>query len=208
MSVLSILQLAQGKAVLEYDPYYSDVPLPGPEPVEVDDDELLYCRNKGWVRIRHVNGSYEMRTNVFESCVVTEMTLTKQGKVELYEQLADAKDKPKETTKRKRTGRPRKEEKDGDTKVVAALAVYHQYEPGGSVGRYDAASLKDLAKLSGLSKATISRFFKSEFKDGYEGYKAACLREEIGLLLAKWQGEMPEYKAGLLPEEYGRREDD
>lgn len=75
--------------------------------------------------------------------------------------------------------------------------------------------MEQLARLASsehvkVSVATVSRFFKRRFPDrGYKGYVSACLRGEIGLKIALWQGELSEeHLADLLPEEYGRRRED
>jgi len=82
---------------LGYEPFYPDLPLPGPEPAEVDDEELAYCRNKRWIQIRrrHVRYGYEVRPNVFEPCIVIEMTLTRLARIELYEQSVKPSEKPR-----------------------------------------------------------------------------------------------------------------
>ena len=50
--------------------------------------------------------------------------------------------------KQKRTGRPKKDQKSSDTKIIAALCRWHGYEQGGSVEKYDPAKLKDIARLA------------------------------------------------------------
>ena len=110
----------------------------------------------------------------------------------------------------KRTGRRRKDETGGATLVISALAQHHQYEAGGSVLNHEPCVVRKLAAdHDGLSTATISRFLTDKFgKDGYKQYVAVCRRGGIGLLLAKWQGEtpdwQPEYKDGIEQSEDDR----
>ena len=99
----------------------------------------------------------------------------------------------------KRTGRPRKGETDKDAQVIAALARHHQYEPGGSIGNFDPATVRGLAKRgSGFSVATVTRFLKSKFgESGHKAYAAACRSRRIGPLLAKWNGDQCQNHAEL-----------
>jgi hypothetical protein len=102
-----------------------------------------------------------------------------------------------EAQNKKRAGRPRSREARGVDLVEGALIKHHEYQEGGSVGIYEAASLDKLHELCGMSKATISRFLKDKFgkgkgKGGYEEYKTACARGHIGHWLAKWQGDLSE----------------
>jgi hypothetical protein len=119
----------------------------------------------------------------------------------------------------RRTGRPRKGESNKERLVISALVKHHRYQPGGSVGNYTPAKTERLAELASgkdikVSVATVSRFFKRRFPQhdrGYDGYVAACNRDarcSIGMLLALWQGEVPEHLAGLLPHESGCEDDD
>lgn len=114
--------------------------------------------------------------------------------------------------KKNRTGRPRKGETDRDTLVIAALAAHHQYVSSGAgkihIGNYNPATIRGLSKATtGLSTAAISRFFTKEFTEkyrpGHQGYVAACNRDnnKIGLLLAKWQDDLPENYLDLAVEE-------
>jgi hypothetical protein len=117
---------------------------------------------------------------------------------------------------KRRTGRPRKGETDKERLVLAALVAHHNWQPGGSVGNDTPAKTRQLAKLASdkrkrveVSVATVSRFFRKRFPGrGHKDYEAACVRGEIGALLAKWQGDEPEHLAGLLPRESGRGGDD
>jgi len=96
-----------------------------------------------------------------------------------------------EQGKKKRTGRPRTGEPDGFYLVEAALVKWHGYEKGGVLAKHDPANVKALAKLSGKSVATVSRFLEEKFgKPGHKKYVIACRREEIGIHLAKWQGDL------------------
>ena len=116
------------------------------------------------------------------------------------------------TTTVTRTGRPKKGETDKERLVIGGLVKHHGYQPGGSVSNWDPAKTEDLAKLGSdvrkkvkFSTATVSRFFKKKFpQDGYKGYVAACSRDarnDIGTLLALWQGELPARHAELQDEE-------
>jgi hypothetical protein len=113
----------------------------------------------------------------------------------------------------KRTGRPRKGESDKERLVLGALATHHKCS-GDSIGNPTPAKTKQLASLASnknvkVSVATVSRFFKRKFPGrGYKGYESACIRNEIGLKIALWQGEGHEHLADLFPGEYGRREED
>ena len=117
-------------------------------------------------------------------------------------------------TKKKRGGRPRKEEARKNTLVIAALASHHQYESGGSVGNYTPAGVKELAKAHApsLTDAAVSRFLKKQFGDrGHKGYVAACHPNAtvgIGQWLARWQGELPTRNRDLTADEYGRGHDE
>ena len=93
--------------------------------------------------------------------------------------------------KQKRIGRPKKDQKSSDTKIIAALCGWHGYEQGGSVEKYDPAKLKDIAQLADLSEKAVSKFFKDRYKDK-KGYDQACTNQQIGFDLAKWQGELPQ----------------
>jgi hypothetical protein len=116
-------------------------------------------------------------------------------------------------TPAKRTGRPRKGESDKERLVIAALALHHRCH-GRSVGKHTPATTKDLANLASgthvtVSDATVSRFFKKKFPGrGYKGNEAACVRDEIGMLIAKWQGDVSAYLPDLLPQESGCKDDD
>lgn len=111
--------------------------------------------------------------------------------------------------KRKRTGRPRSCDASGFDLIESALIKHHGYEAGGSVENYEPASLKVLESLSGKSKATASRFLEDKFgKPGHKRYIAACQREEIGALLAKWSGELFKEHLDLAVEEHLRRRED
>jgi hypothetical protein len=76
------------------------------------------------------------------------------------------------------------------------------------------AKTEELAKLASgkhvkVSVATVSRFFAKRFpKRGYKGYENACVRDQIGMKLAIWQGDILEHLAALRPDETGRGEDD
>jgi hypothetical protein len=113
-----------------------------------------------------------------------------------------------------RTGRPREGETDKEQLVIAALMKHHGYQSDRSIGNPTPAKTAQLAKLASgkqvqVSDATVSRFFKKKFPGrGYKGYTNACVRGEIGMKLAVWQGDILEAHADLLSEEYGRGEDD
>lgn len=115
-----------------------------------------------------------------------------------------AEQRKSQTTK---TGRPRKREATGPALVLAALVKYHGWD-NGSVNDRPPASLAELSKLCGKTKTTVSNFLADKFGDDqYKRYEAACVGRKIGILLSKWQGELPERLAGLFEEEYGRGRD-
>ena len=110
----------------------------------------------------------------------------------------------------RRTGRPKKIEKDSATLVVAALSKWHGYE-GGSVTNPEPATNRGLADGYGLSPNALSRFLKDRFpeeKNPHKKYDAACRNGTIGTLLALWNREPPSRHADLLPHESGREDDD
>jgi hypothetical protein len=110
---------------------------------------------------------------------------------------------------KRRTGRPKSTEKDSATKVIAALAAHHGYEENGSVTNYEQATNRGLADEYGLAANALSRFLAAKLgEDGHEKYAIACRQRTIGTWLALWRREMPGRLADLLPEEYGRGEDD
>lgn len=118
----------------------------------------------------------------------------------------------------KRTGRPVKGETGRDMLVVAALAKHHNYRSGGSIGNYTPASVRGMCeaynKEAGSSKphlttAAVTRFFQKQFgaDRGHKGYVAACNKNApvtIGMLLAKWQDELPSQQPTLTDDECGR----
>ena len=112
--------------------------------------------------------------------------------------------------KKKRTGRPGSREAKGFDLVEAAVATFHKYDQSGAVGTNEPASLKQLAKLAGVRKATVSKFLAAKFKKpGYEHYKQACARRHIGCEIAKWRGEMPQdFLERVVEEEIKRRSQD
>jgi hypothetical protein len=112
-------------------------------------------------------------------------------------------------TGKRRTGRPKKTEKDSETLVVAALSKWHGYE-GGSVTNYEPATNRGLAGQSGLSKNALSRFLKKQFskeENPHKRYVAACHNETIGALLTLWNREPLSRYADLQPHESGREDD-
>lgn len=117
---------------------------------------------------------------------------------------------------RRKTGRPRKTDKDSAAKVVAALRAWHEYQEDGSVGNYEPASNRELADRygkggSGLAPNALSRFLKDKLGkdgDGHKNYTIACRNKSIGAMLTLWLGELPSRLLDLLPSEYGRGEDD
>lgn len=120
--------------------------------------------------------------------------------------LAGSVQRKKPEGRKRKVGRPSKEETSKDTLAIAAFAIHHQYEAGGAVGNYDPANLGKLAEQhEGLTRSTLSRFLKKKFGErGHKGYVAACTAEKIGSFLAKWQGDTPSGMHGLNEEEYGR----
>jgi hypothetical protein len=110
---------------------------------------------------------------------------------------------------KRRTGRPKRTEKDSTTKVVAALSKHHGYEENGSVTNYEPATNRELAKEYDLSPNALSRFLTAKLrKNGHKMYRIKCRKKEIGILLTLWRGELPGRLADLLPEASGRGEDD
>ena len=122
--------------------------------------------------------------------------LTEAGKDALAFYRASQND-PRAT--RRRTGRPKKTEKDSATKVIAALSRHHGYQEGGSAMNHDPATNRGLADDFELSENALSRFLKGH--GGYTKYKAACRNGTIDTLLALWNRECAARLAALLREE-------
>ena len=107
----------------------------------------------------------------------------------------------------RKTGRPKKNEKDLATKVTAALGAHHKYKTDGSVTNYEPATNRDLAEKYGLSENALSRFLTDKLgKDGHKQYAAACRGKKIDTFLALWNRELPGRLAKLMPQESGREE--
>jgi hypothetical protein len=119
-------------------------------------------------------------------------------------------------SQRKKGGRPKKNEKDSPTKVLAALCKHHGYEPGGSVTNVEPATNRGLAAqynkgVTGRARMgnnALTRFLDAKYaKDGGKGhkrYEIACRQGTIGAMLALWCGELSLHVPDLLPGEYGR----
>jgi hypothetical protein len=102
--------------------------------------------------------------------------------------------------KSRRGGRPRKKEKDGDLKTLAALNIHHGYD-NGVVGNLTPATNRDLVSL-GASSAALTRFLKKKLPENPSAsYRAACRSKRIASLLQFWNGEMPTRNATLGNEE-------
>jgi hypothetical protein len=117
---------------------------------------------------------------------------------------------------KRRTGRPKKAEKDSATRVVAALNVHHGYQ-NGVVANYDPATNRRLAAVvnarlrpgdRGLSDNALTRFLSDRLDGGYKEYEAACRTGRIGTFLALWNRELPSRLARLRSHESGRENDD
>jgi hypothetical protein len=109
---------------------------------------------------------------------------------------------------KRRTGRPRKDEKDSATKVIAALTAHHGYGEGLSVTHYEPATNRGLAEEYGLSKNALSRFLTAKLgEDGHKKYEISCRKKEIGTMLALWRGDLPGHLPDLLPSESGIGDD-
>ncbi|HZZ81469.1 MAG TPA: hypothetical protein VFE62_23405 [Gemmataceae bacterium] len=110
------------------------------------------------------------------------------------------------TQRKRRAGRPKKDERDSAAKVIAALNLHHGYDKG-SVTNTEPAKNRQLAenfKGLGLAKNALTRFLADKFgEDGYKKYRAACLNTTIGTLLRTWNGETPDHHAALQDEEEG-----
>lgn len=123
--------------------------------------------------------------------------------LQAWAMMGDAPEQIEEAVKVKRSGRPRKEMKAGGEKVLAALKVHHQFASGGVIDNPVAASLGDLAELSGVSKATVSRHLEAWFQHpGYQRYAAACEKGTLGFKLALMSGETPSLFTSLEPDAY------
>ena len=120
---------------------------------------------------------------------------------------------------KRKIGRPRLGESDKKRLIIGALAKHHCYQPPGVTENDTPAKLKKIAELASnkivkVSASTVSRFFKKMFPkhgSGYAGDVAACNRDtkiNIAMHLALWQGEVGKHVADLLPQEYGRPDDD
>jgi hypothetical protein len=127
----------------------------------------------------------------------------RRERAKLLNQAASA--EAPQSQRAKRTGRPRKGESDKERLVISALDAHHKSD-GSSVENPIPAKLKHLANLASnkhvsVSVATVSRFFARKFPGrGYKGYEAACIRNEIALRIAGWQGDISDkHLADLRP---------
>ncbi len=111
---------------------------------------------------------------------------------------------PAGNRKKRKPGPRPKEESNNDSLVIAALKRHHKFESGGSVINYDPATNRGLAKLGGFSENALSRFLDHKLQGGHRGYKAACSKETVGMLLSQWSGEAPSYLPDLTNAEYSR----
>ncbi len=97
---------------------------------------------------------------------------------------------------KKRTGRPKKGEAPGDTKIIAALCQHHGYQSGadGLVAKHEPATLEKLAKLAETTTKTVSVFFRRKFEvegtRAKRAYDQTCAAKRIGFKLALWRGDM------------------
>ena len=106
---------------------------------------------------------------------------------------------------KRKTGRPKKNEKDSATKVIAALSKWHEYD-NGSVINPEPATNRGLAKeYDGLAQNALTRFLKD--RGGCKKYKSACHDGSIRALLALWRGELPNRHLRLRSHESGRDDD-
>jgi hypothetical protein len=111
------------------------------------------------------------------------------------------------STAQRKTGRPKKEEKDSATKVVAALSAHHGYEEGMSVTNPEPATNRGLRRY-GVSGNALTRFLKDKLgEDGHKQYRTACRTGRISVLLRVWRRETPSHVLGLLPHESGSEDD-
>lgn len=127
----------------------------------------------------------------------------RRERAKLLERLSAAK---AQTKKGKHLGRPRKEEKGKDLKIVSALLVYHNY--GGTSFNNIPIGVRALAKLADVTPSSVTKFFQEVFSKALEDkggrknkahdyYKLQCLRGGIKDLLAKWDKALPRHGASL-----------
>jgi hypothetical protein len=91
---------------------------------------------------------------------------------------------------RPRRGRRRKDEPKRNQLTCNALDTWHKRN-GDRISNHQPASTKELAKLAGISTASVSRFFEEKFPGrGNRGYTAELRRGRFGVLLARWQDDL------------------
>jgi hypothetical protein len=80
------------------------------------------------------------------------------------------------------TKRPKKSTERGEArrKIIAVLTKHHRYADGSCLN-FEPIGNNDLARKAGVEESTASAFFKKEFK-GHSEYRAACLRNDSGLV--------------------------
>jgi hypothetical protein len=144
----------------------------------------------------------------FELLADTAAVLAFQAELQLEARQAATLRQQRLQTARRQTGRPKKEEKDSATKVVAALSAHHGYREGMSVMNREPATNRGL-KRYGVSGNALSRFLNAKLGEGgHSQYKVACRNGRIGTLLALWRRELPGRHLILQPHESGREDDD
>jgi hypothetical protein len=94
---------------------------------------------------------------------------------ELFADLLETSAPPTKKTKRST------ERGEGRKKIIAALSKHHRYLDGSCLN-LEAIGVGALAKMAGVGKATVSRFFDAEYNGGEQGghakYRHACGNKE------------------------------
>jgi hypothetical protein len=205
---LLILRLARDKTSI----VVGDAVILSPE-----DERLLQCKRKGWVRIWPIERSFPVpnRPNVWELVPVQELRLTDAGKTALYDAEHSLRPpstveavKPQGERPKRRTGRPAKTEASSATVTLSALCLWHGYGDGGSVSNPEAATNNGLADWfnsktrdgdAKLPNNALHRFLKGH--GGTKKYKVSCVSGKIGMLLKSWRGELLNDHSELFSDE-------
>ncbi|MEO2090689.1 MAG: hypothetical protein ABGY75_14485, partial [Gemmataceae bacterium] len=97
---------------------------------------------------------------------------------------------------------------EAKAKLIAALTAHHEYSNGGCVNTSPIAN-NELARLAGVDKGMVSRFFSKQF-GGHDKYKAICGRPaELLFFLRLLNGEVTprSLNRSRSPDDAGREDD-